>query len=523
MFHYSSFLDRMKYANDQAMKRIYLLFLLCLCFTVTSCTNTVRSPWDSPSSRSENAAQAPQVIVAQPNIPQDVNSHNTYQNAPYGQNTNVAQPRQNHTPQANIAINNEFDTIYAEQNSQTKTQLPAYLQERPRPDRKINVAVLAPLSGKHSRLGQGLLQSAQMAMFELKAENINLIPRDTKGTADGAAIAARSAVQAGADIVLGPLFSGSVRAAKPYLKSAQIQTVAFTTDWSQADQNTFIMSFLPFAQVQRIAEYARQNEYIKVGILAPNTEYGNAVIAAYNSQAYRRNLPTAEIIKFSPDERDISGIVRTFAQYDRRKEELDLKIQDAKAHLIQFPNDRAVRYELDQLQEMSVYGEPPYDAVLLPIGGEQVRTIANLLSFYEMPPSTVKRLGTGLWDEAGIATEPGLEGGWFAAPSPDKRQNFEQRYKDIYSQTAPRLGTLAYDSMALVVALSRTLNHRDVKGTAPLFTHEMLTNPNGFAGVDGIFRFRPDGLVERGIAVMQFNKGTISIVDPAPSTFQYSY
>ena len=45
-------------------------------------------------------------------------------------------------------------------------------------------------------------------------------------------------------------------------------------------------------------------------------------------------------------------------------------------------------------------------------------------------------------------------------------------------------------------------------------------NPNGFAGIDGIFRFRPNGVAERGLAVLEFRNGRISIAEEAPKTFQ---
>ena len=35
------------------------------------------------------------------------------------------------------------------------------------------------------------------------------------------------------------------------------------------------------------------------------------------------------------------------------------------------------------------------------------------------------------------------------------------------------------------------------------FSAEVLTNPSGFAGIDGLFRFRADGTNERGLAVMR--------------------
>ena len=48
----------------------------------------------------------------------------------------------------------------------------------------------------------------------------------------------------------------------------------------------------------------------------------------------------------------------------------------------------------------------------------------------------------------------------------------------------------------------------------------MLENPNGFAGIDGIFRFLPDGSCERGLAVMQVQTDGLEVISPAPTTFE---
>jgi hypothetical protein len=556
----------MKCANDQAMKKYFApLLLLFLLVTQISCVpGAYRTPWDSPSAQTGKAAQAPHVLLnsgtyatvepqqdsylteaaAQANTDQG-NTHIETAQAPAAQqgaqDTTATAPQDQGSADDIVVAQSYSETLYAEQNAEQNKQ--AYTQGRtsnrygqqkqdamatspsiaPPAGRNtsITIALLAPLSGEQKNLGQGLLQSAQMAMFELDAPNINLLPRDTKGTQQGAEQAVQSAIDAGAHLIIGPLFSHSVRAAKPYARRADVPMVAFTTDWTLADRNTFIMSFLPFAQVQRIAEYAHRMGYENIGILTPNTEYGNAVIAAYNSMAYRLGMPTAQIVRFSPEERDISGVVKEFAHYDQRKLALEEKILETEEYLATTPNDFAARAELAKLEEMTLLGEPPYDAVLLPVGGEQARTIGNLLSFYEMPPSTVKRLGTGLWDEEGLATEPGLEGSWFAAPPPQSRAEFERRYRDIYGQAAPRLATLSYDTMALAIALSRySMAHYAPSSDHTPFKRDTIINPNGFAGIDGIFRFRNDGLVERGIAVMEFQDGQIKVIDPAPRTFQ---
>jgi hypothetical protein len=48
---------------------------------------------------------------------------------------------------------------------------------------------------------------------------------------------------------------------------------------------------------------------------------------------------------------------------------------------------------------------------------------------------------------------------------------------------------------------------------------ETIMGPDGFAGVDGIFRFRPGGEVDRGLAVIEVTPEGTSVADPAPQSF----
>jgi ABC-type branched-subunit amino acid transport system substrate-binding protein len=383
---------------------------------------------------------------------------------------------------------------------------------------KVKVALLVPLSGEYAHLGEALLQASQLALFDLKYDNFELIPRDTKGTPEGAMQAAYSAVNSGAQFVMGPLFSASVRAAQPAINRAGINMMAFSTDWSLAGRNTFIMGFLPFAQVQRITQFAIDSGYENIGILAPNNDYGNAVIAAYTSYAYRTGLPTPDIMRFPVDGGDLSPIIRTFSKFDERALALEEHIAELEASLKLDPQNKQITEELKLLENAETFGEPPFDAILLPVGGDQARSIVNLLSLYDIDPDLVKRLGTGLWDDKGLASEPGLQGAWYAAPSPELRRRFEIDYKDTYGQEPPRISSLAYDATALAVVLARHAN--TASRPEEIFSRQRITNDNGFAGIDGIFRFRPDGLIERGLSVMEIRKNEVVILAPAPTTFQ---
>lgn len=379
------------------------------------------------------------------------------------------------------------------------------------------VAILLPLSGEKEALGKAMLNAAQMALFDVGNDDFELIPRDTKGTPAGARQAAEEAAQDGAQLILGPLFASSVRAVEPVADRYGLNVITFSTDWTLADDNTYVMGILPFAQVHRIANYAARNGVRRVGIIAPHTAYGNVVTDTFSDAAARNGIEIVNTVKFNPLQHDLSPVVRTFADYDRRVEQLNAHIGQAKARLAANPQDEAAVRQLAELEKMSSFGDVPFDAVFMPVGGEQARALSNLLSFYDLGPGKVQRLGTGLWDDPGLATEPHMKHAWFAAPSTAMRDRFENRFIQLYGLRPPRLSSLAYDATALAAVIARSGQQQYGR---PAFDRTNITNPNGYSGIDGIFRFRPDGLIERGLSVLEYRDSTIREIERAPGTFE---
>ena len=125
----------------------------------------------------------------------------------------------------------------------------------------------------------------------------------------------------------------------------------------------------------------------------------------------------------------------------------------------------------------------------------------------------VQLLGTGLWgDDTRISSEKLVDGGWYPSPEQTGFRNFSGRYRARYGQDPVRTATLAYDAVALVAALVKTQGMQR-------FIEQVLTNPSGFAGIDGVFRFRPEGTNERGLAVLRVTPSGGQVVSPAPKSF----
>lgn len=353
----------------------------------------------------------------------------------------------------------------------------------------VKVGILLPLSGKNANLGEAMLNAAQMAMFEIGHQSFQLIPRDTQGTSAGGRSAAKDAIDNGAQLILGPVFADAVRGAKSVARSRNVNMIAYSTDWTLADNSTFIMGILPFDQVERVIRYAAAQGLTNVGVLSPANKYGDAVLNAYNRLSFNAGINTVDTKRFSPNTSSLNTTMRQFAKYDQRQAR----------------------------DENGAEAPPPFDAIFMPVGGNLARTVGSFASQYSMRPDQVRRLGTGLLDDEALASNPDLAGALFAAPSPVLRREFERKYFSTYGVSPPRIATLAYDSTALAAVLARSGLQQSGR---PFFDSVSIQNPNGFAGVDGIFRFREGGLVDRGLAVLEYRRGQISIADPAPKTFQ---
>ena len=124
----------------------------------------------------------------------------------------------------------------------------------------------------------------------------------------------------------------------------------------------------------------------------------------------------------------------------------------------------------------------------------------------------VQLLGTGLWDDPRIFNDARLHGGWNAAPDGAGYRNFVSRYRQRYNQEPVRTATLAYDAVALVAALVKTQGPQR-------FSEQVLTSASGFAGIDGLFRFRNDGPNERGLSVMRVGPTGGQVISPPPRAF----
>jgi len=354
-----------------------------------------------------------------------------------------------------------------------------------------------------------MLNAAEMAVFEIADDKFVLLPFDTKGTPDGAAEAAEAAIRRGAQVILGPLLAPSVDAVAPLARIAGVHVVAFSNSRSVAGNGVFIMGFVPKQQVDAIVDFAIGKGLLRQAVLAPQDAYGATVVESHKEALAAYNATMVRAQFYDPSIADYSGDVKAVADYDTRRRAL----LEQRAQLQRQQNEIS-RQALKRLENRDTIGDVEFDALLLPETGQKLRSLVSLLSYYDVDLPAVRFLGLRNWDEIpNPESEPALIGAWFAASSPAEHERFKTRFTDAFGRAPARLASLAYDSTALAAVLAQDAGD-------PRYSFEALTNPNGFLGVDGLFRLDPNGVAQRRFAILEIQKSGVRMIQPAAKEFE---
>ncbi len=342
-------------------------------------------------------------------------------------------------------------------------------------------AVLLPFSHPNRRVqaeAQGLLAAIELALFEQGDDSFLLMPKDTGGTQSGTTEAAMEAVAQGADLFLGPLFSANVQAIGPIADDADAPVIAFSNDPAAGRDGAFLASLSVEEEVARVVGYARQFGIESLAFLGPRSEYGRRVEAALRTEAARNGLGLSVSQFYDPASEAPTAEAQIVAEV--LKQEIEIR--------------------------------PDRVALMIPEDGTRLRGVAPLIPYFGVDFRRIRMLGTSRWtSDPDALREPTLNGGWFAAPPPEALEGFEAAYSRVYGRDATELAPLGYDAASVAMVLNRSRRAIDAG---------VLTDPDGFRGVNGLFRFRDDGTAERSLSIYQIDpKEGAVLIERGPASF----
>mgnify|MGYP000663358731 CR=1 FL=1 len=349
---------------------------------------------------------------------------------------------------------------------------------------KLKIGVLLPLTGKHSYIGQSLLDTMQMLIYENKGIDSELIIKDTKANPSLAKKATKELVEQNVDVILGPFFSSSLNKSLKIAKYKNVPLISFSSDRNEKEKGVYLMGFEPEQQISDITEYTIRKNYKRFAALLPNSKYGKRVLNTYRKVLNKNKFLLNKVELYDLDTNDFEKNIQKLVGLDKNPQ-LEKDEETGENPIEDF--------------------DPGFDVLLLIETGNKLRETVALLTYYGVDFKKVKLIGTGEWYIDNIGSEPGLIGAWFVAPNPKLWQNFKKKFYKFYNYEPIRLSSLAHDSLTSIFSIINKndkfyeLNYMDFQ------------NSYGFTGIDGDFKFLSDGTVERKLSILEIKQNSFKV------------
>jgi ABC-type branched-subunit amino acid transport system substrate-binding protein len=257
------------------------------------------------------------------------------------------------------------------------------------------------------------------------------------------------------------------------------------------------MGFLPEQQIERMSSYSISAGKDSFAIIAPNNQYG---------------LKFAEILREMVGRKDGNFIGSQF--YTNSSKDLERAVFKAL-------NTNIIPARLKNTNSKNIKDEDKIyaNSIFIPESGRTLSKIVALIKKLNVSERPIQIIGSSNWDDISTLNDPNLIGGWFVGADPARYRDFEKRYYKIYNKFPPRISSIGYDS---ALAIIETLKNSTKRDLSPEDFINYQSSKNGFDGMDGLFRFLPNGIVQRNFAILEIGNGKFEMID-SPNTMFFKY
>jgi len=369
--------------------------------------------------------------------------------------------------------------LLAEESKPDSSPMIAREWSAPKAKGVTRVALLLPLTGTYGAMGTELRRGAELALFSSGNPAIELLVFDTSG-GTSARQAAEEAVAAESDIIIGPLFSESVRQARLVAQDAGIPMLLLSNNAVVASRGNWLMGYLPEQQLDLLLGHAVADGRKNFAIIAEDSPFGRRLVNHAQRRLRDLGLATQDTLVLRKDVLDnedlLKRTIRSFA-----------------------------RYVVDD--ETAQTKPPVFDALVFAGGADFALRSAPVLAYYDLGSDSVMYLGNEQWNQPHILSEPSLQGALFANRPSSTDTQFAMKWRAVWPDRPGFLARLSFDAVALAEVLA---------GQDRTAWQKALLSDVGFKGFSGAFRFLPEGVNIRAFEMRQISDGNSILLKPAP-------
>ena len=360
-------------------------------------------------------------------------------------------------------------------------------------NQSLRIGAILPLTGDYQEVGNKILKTFELTIFELSNVDVTLIPFDNNSTEAGTRFAFKELQMQKVDIVLGPIFM------KNLLSIVQEENFSKYIFISLSNNNvglpSNVISFGVNLDSQILALRSTINDKNKKKIFfSDNSEFSMNVL----KKIEEIKIPLSAKYQYSNfDEINEKAKMATSYNY-RHKKLLDLITELKKS------DNSSDQAKVKSFEKKDTLEGVSYQQVIVPLFDDDLISAVSFFDYYDVNYKDAAFVTLNQWFNQKLLLEPSLQNIIFPSINYSNFQELNKKFKENYNIEISNIEILAYDIIPLLVS-----SWYDKKND--FFSTEDFVGKE-FRGKSGIFKINNQNYADRKLDLYQIkNKSFVKI------------
>jgi len=351
-------------------------------------------------------------------------------------------------------------------------------------NRSLKIAAILPLSGKYEDIGNNLLKTFELTIFELNNLNISLLPFDNQSTKEGTKFAFQELQNEKIDIVIGPVFFEHLKEISKDPNFSKYIFFSLTNETTDIPPNVISFGVNINSQINAIKPVLLKNNKTKIFFGEKNT-FSELIFTKLKNEkiSFYKDY-------FFTDFQDIDKQSQIATSYWWRNK----KLKDLIDKLNNSQNEED-KIKAKNLEKLDTLGGVNYQQVFTPSFDNNLISILSFFDYYDVNYDNAEFISLNQWFDKKLLIEPSLQNLIFPSINFDNFKELNNKFVKNFGKEISNIEILAYDLLPLLASVWYSKNEDS-------FSVNDFTDKE-FKGKSGIFKITKSNTTERKLNLYQ--------------------
>ena len=353
---------------------------------------------------------------------------------------------------------------------------------------KIKIGVLVPLSGENASLGKQILNSIRMALIDIKNNDIEIYPKDTRSDPDVTLRSALEFEKMGISLVIGPVFY------KNLLFLDKVNSITFlslTNKTLDLHKNIISSGINSSSQLNTIKKFLEKNDIKKTIFLIPNSNYDLEVKKGIK----KSKIKLFKQYNYDIDPTKLTKQIEKITNYGIRKQNLLDEI--SRVEKSDDPNKEKI---IENLEKKYTLGKVKFDSVVIADFDESLKSVVTSLLYTDVSPKNKFIITLNQWFDESLLKEKNLQPIYYPSINKQNLDDFTNKFFKKFNYKPNYLSLLSYDLIGLIYYLSLKNETLEIS--------KSFKTQNTFKGKIGVFEIK-DNKINHQLNFYEINDGKL--------------